>query len=240
MRVVMGLSHDSRYWERVGHSDKAAYLSERAQQNAALAHALARTFAKSRAVAGWYISEEIDDLNWNDAVAHRMLTGYLQGQSVRLAAIRPARPVSVSAFTNAGTSPDELGRQWKRRLRDVPGLARLYFQDGVGVGKLALGDVPAYYGALRQALAGTGVELVPVVEVFTQVAGAPIDDQPYAAVPANPQRLLAQVQAARRAGKVASFGVPEYLSPVGSVAAGQAYAAWVALLESRNEQCGGE
>lgn len=240
MRVVMGLSHDTAYWKQVTPPDKALYMAERARQNSALIDALTPRIRKNRTVVSWYISEEIDDLNWNNASADLVLTEYLRKLATRLSSAGSARFISISAFANAQTSPDVLAAQWKKRLRGVPRLKRIYFQDGVGVGKIPVAEIPAYYAAVGRETKSVGVLLIPVVEVFTQVTGEPLDKQAYSAEPAPLHRLQAQILAARLTGKVSSFGVPEYLSPVGPHPAPQAYAAWISLLESRNEQCAPE
>lgn len=237
MHVIMGLSHDTGYWKRVARPDRASYLDARRMRNDALIDALAPRLAGNRTVSGWYVSDEIDDLNWTAALDDSALSAYLQGLANSLDAHGLTHSIAVSGFANAGTPPDSLAQQWKARLEAVPGLKRLYFQDGVGVGKLQVSDLPAYYEALGQQMRRHGGVLLPVVETFVQVAGPPIDNAAYAARPAPLERLEQQIRAARRVGKVASFGVPEYLSPEGGADAAQAYADWLARLDSQHERC---
>jgi hypothetical protein len=238
MHVVLGLAHDTRYWENVARPDRASYLAGRQASNAALVAALAPRLARSRSVRGWYISDEVDDLNWRMPLDGAALNTYLRDLTERIGAQGPLRSIAISGFASARTSPDSLAQQWRARLDAVPGVKYLYFQDGVGVGKLEVGDLLAYYVALAKEMRQHGGVLVPVVETFVQVAGPPVNDAKYAARPAPLARLAQQVRAARRVGKVASFGVPEYLSPEGGEVAAQAYASWLAMLQAEHQYCG--
>lgn len=238
MHVVMGLTHDTHYWERVSQPNRASYLAERKMSNEALIAALAPRLVANRALRGWYISDEIDDLNWTAPQDNSALNTYLRGLTERLGVYSPGRGVALSGFANASTSADNLAQQWQVRLDTVPDLTQLYFQDGIGVGKLQINKLTGHYNALAREMRRHGGAMVPVVETFVQVGGPPIDSASYAARPAPIARLEQQVRTARRAGKVASFGVPEYLSPEGGEAAALAYAQWLALLDKRHEGCG--
>lgn len=86
--------------------------------------------------------------------------------------------------------------------------------------------------AAARAALQAGATLTPVVEVFRQVDGPPVNDKPFRAVPAGIsglQRQLAIASAQPHAG-IAAFSLPEYCSPYGSKEAASLYAQYRAYI----------
>jgi hypothetical protein len=235
IRVMIGLSHDSAYWERISKNDKRSYLIERLSRNMAVAAELSPLASAHPSFAGWYISEEVDDINWRQTDDREALFSYLRQMSVFLRVKNPRAKIGVSGFANAETPPSEVQTFWLELLTRAGALDRVYFQDGVGVGKLHLNNLGDYYQAIKNATQATRREFAPVIEVFEQTAGPPISEGEFAAVPTNLPRLLRQIDIAESFSKhCVAFGVPEYLTPVGGESAGNLYHAFVESMQGAN------
>jgi hypothetical protein len=238
LRVLVGLSHDPHYWINIQDQDKRAYLLDRLRKNTKVAAELATLVSQHKSFAGWYISEEIDDINWQTPVARDALASYLQQTSAFLRVVSPPRTaIGISGFANAKTPPKELEAFWSDLLGRVRALDRIYFQDGIGVGKLDLKNLDRYYQAIKNATTKAGRDFIPVVEVFKQTAGEPLTPGVFAAAPTELPKLLQQLKIARQyAAQPVVFGIAEYMTPGRGDAARALYNAY---LDARQD-CGQE
>lgn len=240
MRVLVGLSHDRAYWTRIGRPDRRTYLVERLRLNRQAANELRPIVLAHPSFAGWYISEEIDDLNWNEPADRLALYGYLGELSSHLRKLAPTARIGVSGFVNRRTDPYTLRDFWIDLLARAPAIDEVYFQDGIGVAKLTLAELPRYYGAMREATTAAGRELVPVVEAFRQVAGPPISKGEFKAEPTTLQRLAEQIRLANLyAARHVVFGVPEYMTPVGGARAARLHQEYREAVQAAGQACGG-
>ena len=81
---------------------------------------------------GWYISAEIDDLNWRSVAAHHPLLTWLNNAQ-RLISDVSAKPVYISSFFAGNMSPDG----YRQLLEHVKATGvNVWVQDGSGVDKL--------------------------------------------------------------------------------------------------------
>lgn len=209
--VWLGLSVDPEYFRHVGQADDGAvrqYLRQRLTRTLSLAHALGEA-ARHRAVRGWYIGDEIDDLNWTRPERAELLARWLAEVTAALTLVQPAASIAVSGFVNAAsTSPRALAAQWRRWFAAAPRLDEVLFQDGVGAAKVPLADSERYLGAVAEAAAAARRRFTPVVELFEAVPAAAVGTFRSAAAP----RVLAQIGVADRvAGDWVAFSAPEYL-----------------------------
>ena len=216
MRVLVGLSHDPMYWSHIaGEPDQVArYLGELRSRSLRVARELVPRLAHRRAFEGWYLSEEIDDLNWRDPARHAMVSAHLKALTSELRTLDARARIAISGFANAGTDRVVLQAFWEDLLTEAPELGIVMFQDGVGVGKLSLEELPGVLAAVKRAVDGRQRELRVIVEVFRQTAGAPIDTRPFAAEPASIERLRQQIAIGRAfSADLLAFTVPDYMSP---------------------------
>jgi hypothetical protein len=80
-----------------------------------------------------------------------------------------------------------------------------------------------------------GRSFQPVVEVFRQIAGEPIDHQPFRALPASFSRVLEQLRVASKySSSVAVFSAPEYMLLEGNDDAKALSAAYLQQLQSKD------
>jgi hypothetical protein len=237
MRVLIGLAHDSDYWAEVQRDPHAVavYLRKLRAKSDSAARELAPAVTQHSSFAGWYISEEVDDVNWRKTEARTVLFDHLTVLARELKKLTPKAVISISAFSQAKASPQAYQQFWDEFFQRVQVNAVL-FQDGLGVNKLDLHDVPLYLQALRDAADKNGRTVQCVVELFSQVAGPPIDKSEFRAVPAPIARIREQLETAAKysTGQIVGFSVPEYMTPGGGDAAGELLAQYLAIVGTVN------
>lgn len=224
--VWIGLHSENGFWSIADTSPEeiAHYFSQRLQDLEARLPALLSVMNKAgRArspVAGWYISEEIDDTRWTDPKRRALLDDYMIQIRRRLAAAQPG-PVMVSAFANGAQTPAEYAA-YLRGLADRAGIDRLLFQDGVGAGKLSVEQATGYLQALQDRAGRSGV--VPIVELF-DVAPDGLTQ------PATLSRILDQIDAEApfASPAFAAFAIPHHMLAAGNARAAALLRDWRAM-----------
>jgi hypothetical protein len=218
MRVLIGLAHEPNYWAQIGEDPAQVerHLRDLRSRSLQAARELAPLVARRKAFEGWYLSEEIDDLNWRDPARRAVLATHLRAFTSELRTVDARARIAISGFANAGTDLASLEALWVSLLSDTPELGIVLFQDGVGVGKLSLDELAPVLGAVKRAADGRARELRVVVEVFRQTAGAPIDQQHFAAEPAPLNRIRRQMAIASAfSSSLLAFSVPDYMRAEG-------------------------
>jgi hypothetical protein len=227
MRVLLGLIHDPDYWEKIKRDPKLVrvYFRRMLLESLAAAREIVDLAAGNPVFAGFYIPQEIDDRSWLEPDRQKVLLEYLTDLRAGLGAIAPDAPVAISGFSNAFAEPALLQQFWETLLL-TSGIDRALFQDGIGVAKLRPGEAGIFLDAVATAARTAGRVYSPIVEVFTQVDGAPLNDKPFKAVPAPLARLEKQLVVAGRAPHtgILAFSLPEYCSPYGVPGAAELYA----------------
>jgi hypothetical protein len=214
--VFIGLAHDTMFWRRIARDPALVevYLRRVEVRSAEIVRALTPLARDHHSFAGWYITEEIDDVNWVNQGARVALFGHLGALSRGLHEATPGLPVAISGFSNGNLDPETFAKFWLN-LVDQTKIDAVFFQDGVGARKLEINEVPLYVEPLKQALAGHVQELQVIVELFRQIDGAPFNDRPFAAVPASFDRVAQQLAvAARFSSSPLAFTIPDYMSPL--------------------------
>jgi hypothetical protein len=236
LRVWVGLYFNSGYWHRIGEGPAAAAncLRNLRTRSTAIARDLTPLIKQHPAFAGWYLPEEIDDLNWGNPEARSELLRHLDLTSRALHNVAPNTKIAISTFSNARISPREFHDLWTDAFR-ASSVDTVLLQDGIGVHKLELNEFPLYAGALADAARSAGRDFGIVVELFRQTGGPPLDSGQFEATPADWDRVRRQLRIAHRfTSSVFGFSVPEYMTPLGVHNAGQLYADY--LQERTNPQ----
>lgn len=217
VRVTLGLVSDVGFWEWIDR-DREARLVEVSlrrleERHGEAAVELARTAGGHPSFAGWYLPEEIDDRSWLPDDRREVLARHLGRMRDRLRALTPGMPVAVSGFSNGFADPETLAELWVE-IAEGSGIDRVLLQDGVGAGKLQVGEVPIVLGPVAKAFAQRPARFQVIVELFRQTGGAPLDEGPFRAAPADAERIRTQAAIARELseGGILAFAVPEYLS----------------------------
>lgn len=237
IHVSIGLIHDSDFWKKIGHrsADLSPYLQSISSRSTSTATELSPILRKHPSFKGWYITQEIDDLNWRTPEAQTTLFSHLRDLSSFLHVLTPNAHIAISGFANAGTDPKFLKEFWTTLLQKAPAIDQVWFQDGIGVGKLKLATLPPYLGAVQNAAISQKREFRTIVEIFRQVGGPPINTENFHAIPASIEQILNQLNAAAPYScATIAFSVPEYMSPLGGHAASELYDAYLSTLQKNN------
>ncbi len=229
MEVLLGLVYDPQFWEKINREPQLVevYLRRLRLRSQEAAQALLPLAQSHPSWRGWYLPEEIDDVNWQKDQARRLLIEHLSNLGQFLRQLTPGAKLAISGFANGRTDPQTLGNFWQEVLTTAP-MDLLLFQDGVGTGKLSPEDLPPYLKAIRQAAAASGREFQVVIELFRQVSA-----QPFKAQPAPCPRVQRQLKiaSAYTGGGVVAFSVPEYLTPLGGPAAARLFEEYLARVK---------
>jgi len=231
--VRVGLAHDPEYWQRINRRPASvdSYLRQSRFRSLSVAKELVPIVEAHSCFQGWYVTEEIDDVNWLEPPLRQILFDHLGRLTAELRALTPTAEISLSGFSNANTDPVAFEKFWNGLL-EATEVDVVLLQDGIGVDKLDLDYLELYLAAARKAVDGKERDLQVVVEVFQQVDGLPINDKPFRAVPASLERIARQLEQAARyspAGSIA-FSIPEYMTPLGGQDAGQLFQGYLKTL----------
>lgn len=213
MYVTVGGVFLNTFWKQIQSDPEVlkVHLMRIRRGTARAIETIAPQLQASPAFAGWYVSQEIDDHTWLTEQYTEILCGFIKDLYGDLNALVPDQPISVSAFANGWASPQKLGRFW-RTVADEVGVGRVLFQDGVGVRKLEVEEVPLYLKAMHEEMMGACCTVQPVVEIFTQ-----LDGDTFKAEPAPLKRIREQLrqELPYAPDGIMLFSVAEYMSPVG-------------------------
>lgn len=213
MLVTLGGVFYNSYWERVKSEPELIQVHFMRIRKATMEaiKPIAQQLQSSPVFAGWYISQEIDDRTWLSEEYRSILCTFIKDSHGDLSTLVPNKPISISAFSNGWASPETLGQFW-RTVADETGLERILFQDGVGVKKLGIKDVPIYLNIMQQKMQGACCTIQPVLEIFTQ-----LESDTFKAEPASLTRIQEQMREELPYAPqgVIIFSVAEYMSPLG-------------------------
>jgi len=216
LRVRVGLVHEPQYWEKISRrriASVSAYLRQSRYRSLQVARELHPRLIAHPSFCGWYIPEEIDDVNWLEPERRQALFEHFAELTAALRQLAPQAEIALSGFSNANTDPVAFEKFYTGLLQAAAADVVL-LQDGIGVQKLDLEYLELYLAAMRRAADAHGRDLQVVVELFRQVEGPPLDDQPFKAIPAPLGRIRRQIELASRysTAGVMAFSVPDYMS----------------------------
>ena len=240
MHVMIGLAHDTQYWEKISHGqkEKEAYLSTALARSATVAREVEPLARKFRSFQGWYITEEVDDLNWVKPESSDALFFHLQQLSTFLHVLTPGAQIGISGFANRSTAPEAVEQFWTALLKKSKFISILYFQDGIGAKKLQLENLADYLAAVQKAATLQHRDFQPVIELFQQTSGYPVNAGQFEATPATLDRIFKQTNIANmHAPNHIAFGVPEYATPMGGTAAEKLFNDYVAFMIQKQTKC---
>lgn len=232
IRVWIGLVYDPDYWTRIQREAEQleVYLRRHLLANRELLERLLAEAGQHPAFAGWYLTEEIEDVTWQDPEKRALLRAHLQALGAEIRARDPQRPIAISGFTGARLDPAALAALW-RELLEGSAIDLLLLQDGFGVQPMLPEDLEVYLEALERETRAAGLRLGVVTELFTQTGGPPLDEDAFTAEPASLERIVPQLRAAAawsalRLGFSAEYATSAAGRP-SAAALGRRYQAWL-------------
>lgn len=232
MELFVGLHHHSEFWNKVALDANLVevYLQRSRHHSTLLAERLEPLLKKHPSFQGWYIPQEVDDINWQTPNKRKVLFTYLNSLATQLHLMTPKKQVAISGFSNAAMDPETFEEFWSALLQAAP-IDVVLFQDGIGVNKLKLKELPLYLKAMHDATSTNVRELQIVIEIFSQTEGPPLDNNAFRAVPAPLERITKQLRiAGQYSEKNIAFSVPEYMSQQGSAEARKLYERYLSYL----------
>ncbi len=211
VKLKIGLLHDPEFWVRIKERPKSLniYFARITHDSLQLAEELFRETDSHPAFAGWYIPQEIDDTNWKKEERRAVLCHFLQEMCSRLKTLSPRAKISISAFSNGELSPQGFSKLWDTIFSSA-GIDAIYFQDGIGAGKLDFHSLPIYLEALKNASKKHGIALIPIAELFKIPEPGKGQKQ---LLPGSLIRIKRQLEIEYKyTDRVSSFGLTELLA----------------------------
>jgi hypothetical protein len=190
LNVVLGLYHETTYWQQIPAPNDVLenFFYLRVAANERLLEQLHKKFGQEPSLAGYYIPDEIDDLNWRTPDRIGFYNLYLKLMVERIRKVDPQRPIAVSTFFRSRTAPRIYAENLYSILKDT-GINRLLVQDGAGENNPAEPDRAMYFEKIKE-VNEKGVELAGIIEIFSRTSP---EGKPFAAVPASRDRILRQL-----------------------------------------------
>lgn len=129
MKLVLGLAADEHFFERQKQPLPARvnYLNRLRADDVSVARHWVKVLGAAK-ISGWYISSELDDLNWRTPQMEQAARDWLQKTRESLTAVAD-KPVAVSSFF-AGNMTPEKWSVWVTNLGQSG--VKIWVQDGAG------------------------------------------------------------------------------------------------------------
>jgi hypothetical protein len=195
IKVWLGLYFDES-WNKSDKASANVYSDLLIKQKAAIDE-LNTLFGKDKAFGGWYIPQEINDLDWQTNDRKTLLFNWLQEIAKYAHSKNPAKPVMISPYFNLWQPADVLEEWYNELLTTAKDIDWVYVQDGIGTTLKGIDvDIPHYYSHIKSACNKHGKKFGAIVESYKQLTGWPIDMGIFTATGASILRVNAQVQEA--------------------------------------------
>ena len=212
LAIHLGLRTRRDYWTQLTAREIVLrdYLLVRVSENEQVQKALMKQFGKRPEWAGYYIPDEIDDLNWRTPERIAIIRGYVGLMCDRLRANDAKREISVSAFFRSRTAPHVFARNLLA-IAGTNALDHVIVQDGTGVGDPPPRYTPVYFSELSAAWAAPRPDLWCAVEIFEQQSRG---EEGFHAAPATFARVEGQIRnAAPHFQELVLFSFLDYMDP---------------------------
>ncbi len=149
--VCVGLYADPGFFHSLNFStaDLDHYLLKLREKSLRTATTFHARYGRHPAFQGWYLPEEIDDLNWQSAPRRKLLKAHIRSLEQALKSMGGAKPVAFSTFFSGALSPEAFAR-FCQELLDASGCFILV-QDGLG-GRMDISTTRKYHESLRRKI----------------------------------------------------------------------------------------
>ncbi len=166
LKLHIGLYADPDFFSRSKQSlpALAVYLNRLRILSLEQAEKIAVLAKGSPALAGFYLYEEIDDVNWRAREKQDLLAQHLQKSYDELHSRFPELQIAVSSFFTARMTPEGYAKMWQRLTRENSLV--VFVQDGAGTGLLDSDERMLYFRALDRNLVANQWSII--VELFRQ------------------------------------------------------------------------
>ena len=195
IKIYVGLYFDEN-WNNADKNLNATY-SNLLVKHQQVINELYNAFALNTSFKGWYIPQEINDLEWQSNSNKNLLFNWLQDVASYAHSKDASKKVMIAPFFNLWMPADVLKDWYNDMLAVATDIDQVFPQDGVGITlKNVYYDVPLFYSKIKEACDANGVEFGATVESFKQTTGWPVDNGVFSAQPTNINTLVAQINEA--------------------------------------------
>lgn len=166
MKVFIG-TYFNEDWNTFTKTDSAYYTALQAKEYTVIDELWTR-YSSNTAFYGWYIPQEVDDLNFQSGTAKTLAINYFKDVSDYCKTKSATKPVMIASFFGRNQPADVEEQWWNDFFTTATNVDINAPQDGVGAGHAGLGlDVAQYYTAIKNACTAHGVTFGADVESFT-------------------------------------------------------------------------
>jgi hypothetical protein len=187
MRVFVGLAHADLWIKKLR---DPRYLERAAAESFGVADEAWRRYGEHRSFAGWYLSQEPRDANYNPGQLVELRDFFRQlGDSCR--SLSGGKPVSVAPALMGFVRPAAFAAAYATMLKGS-GVDIVMLQDGMGAREWGSGiDTTAvpYFKVMNAVCDSVGADLWSVIEIFEK------GESPSGRVPAPVERIEKQIAA---------------------------------------------
>lgn len=216
IRVFLGLHMNNAFWE--GKVD----LDERLDRNLKMLKELHARYCKSKALAGWYLPEEIDDHTAGKPHAAALLEYF--GRISNFAHQRTALPVMISPYFGQRPDATAYARWWDKVALPQIHVDVVALQDGVGTHRTSIEESRQVFAALAPVMKRHRVAFWANNECFDQTSGWPVSEGNWTAQSTDAKTFRKQVDAtAPFVEKAVTFEFHHYMNPAGPHRAQELY-----------------
>jgi len=196
IQIYVGLYFDEN-WNSANKSLSSTY-SNLLTKHEQVIDEIYNLFGNSSSFKGWYIPQEINDLEWQNNPTKNLLFNWVQNVASYAHAKNASKKVMIAPFFNLWMPADLLKNWYSDFFTIATDLDQVFPQDGVGITlKNVYYDVPLFYSKIKEVCDAHSVEFGATVESFQQLTGWPIDNGTFSAQPADINRLSAQIYEAQ-------------------------------------------
>ena len=154
-------------------------------------------FKDSASFAGWYIPQEINDLEWQSDPQKTLLFNWLRDVSDYAHAKSATHPVMIAPYCNLWQPADLIQQWYDDMLTTATNIDMIYPQDGIGTHIKDLGYTEPLYGtAIATACQLHNKTFGITLESFDQLTGWPVDNGSFSATSATLDRIKQQLWSA--------------------------------------------
>ena len=154
--VYVGLQISDDWWSK--YASDPIWLNSQAALANSLADELWSNYGPYESFAGWYLSFEVDNLNFPTSTEWSRMASFYSTVIGHLHALSPGKPVVVSPFYNANLSgsltPSQWTTMWSSILNSAP-IDIIALQDGVGAGHATTSQLASWFSATKSAISAS-------------------------------------------------------------------------------------
>ena len=195
IKIILG-TYFSESWNHDPKNSQQTY-DKISTKNEQIINELALNFGNHPNFGGWYIPQEINDLEWQINPQKNLLFNWLNETSTQIRAVSNQK-IIIAPFFNLW-QPADVILNWYKDLHSIaPNISEIALQDGVGIGLKKINyHLPLYFKPLQAYFESTNTHLGVTVENFEQTSGWPIDNAAFSAKSATVDRFKNQIEMAK-------------------------------------------